>query len=194
MYVCMCMYVGHICRYCRYCTRPLGHGNHHHVPKTPSCDPAPGGTNSGTLLPHLCPSRTPDFEHPPRSACVLGPFGRPLLTLGGDLRPLSPRRSFFDPCHNRSQAEVVAPQHPDGLGRSSPSKTPPDRDWLARGPKTPSLGPAPGGPTQGIPGHVPIHFIRPSRSHCRTQLCAPHASMWRLYVWVCAGMCMCRYV
>jgi len=29
------------------CIGPLGHGNHHSIPKTPSRDPAPGGTHSG---------------------------------------------------------------------------------------------------------------------------------------------------
>ena len=29
------------------CIGPLGHGNHHSIPKTPPRDPAPGGTHSG---------------------------------------------------------------------------------------------------------------------------------------------------
>jgi hypothetical protein len=41
-----------MCRYQWVCAGiagigPLQHGNHHHVPKTPSCDPTPGGPHSG---------------------------------------------------------------------------------------------------------------------------------------------------
>jgi hypothetical protein len=39
-------------------------------------------------------------------------------------------------------------------------------------PKTPSFGPAPGrppGPTQGTPGHVPIHLLTPSQSDLWTR-------------------------
>ncbi len=81
--------------------------------------------------------------------------------------------------------------HPEGLGNSRPSKTPPDSGWLARGRRSPLLpqntffGPS----TRWAPLKASQDMCL---SHSRTRFCAPHASMRCLYVWVCAGMC--RYV
>ena len=161
-----------------------------------------------TLSPHLCPPPTPDFVHSPRAACVLGPIGRPLGPLGSDPCPLRPRRSCLMPCHSRSG--MVAPPHPAGLGRSSPSKTPPDRDWLARGRRSPpqpqntflgprttwaplraSLGMCPS-PLFGPPGPTPGPEFA-----CRMRPCS--VSMCR-YVQVCAciyryaHVCVCMYM
>ena len=52
VYMSICMYV-HVCismpsvSASIACIGPLGHGNHHSIPKTPPRDPAPGGTHSG---------------------------------------------------------------------------------------------------------------------------------------------------
>ena len=46
MYLYVCVHISSVSA-CIASTGPLGHGNHHSVPKTPSLDPAPGGTHSG---------------------------------------------------------------------------------------------------------------------------------------------------
>ncbi len=144
-----------------------------------------------TLFPHPCPSLTPYFAHPPRAACVLGTFDRPLGPLGSYLCPLHPGQSYLKPCH--SQSGVIVPLHPACLGRCRPTKTPPDRDWQARGQRSKHLLRAPHqvGPTQGIPGHVPVHFILPFLYHSRTRFSTAtcvHATS------LCLGICMYVYI
>ncbi len=223
----MCMYVC-ICAYMQAISvgiagiGPLGHGNHHHVLKTLSCDPAPGGTHScrepqgictSTLFLHPCHSTTPDFVHPPRAACVLGPFGLSLGPLESDQCPLRQRRSCLKPCHSLSG--VVAPLHPAGLGRSSPSKAPPYRDWLVCGQRSPPLpqstflGPgtrwAPLRASQGM--CPPLYSVLPVplQDPILRAACVHAASLCVgicRYMHVCAAMCnyphisvgMCRYV
>ena len=46
MYLYVCVSIGSLSA-CIACIGTLGHRNHHSVPKTPSRDPAPGGTHSG---------------------------------------------------------------------------------------------------------------------------------------------------
>ncbi len=46
MHVCICM---QSVAACIACIRPLGHGNHHQIPKTPSRDPASGGFGGNSL-------------------------------------------------------------------------------------------------------------------------------------------------
>jgi hypothetical protein len=163
-----------------------------HVPKTPSCDPAPGGTHSGhpracaammcpsTLSLHPCPSPpTPEFEHPPRATCLLGPIGHPPVPLGSCA--LRPRRSCLKPCHSLSG--MVAPQHPAGLGRHSLAKTHPDRDWLA---PTHLLRALQQVGTQGIQGHMPwdVYLALPVTIPLQDPILRVHVAS------VCTGMCM----
>ena len=61
-----------------------------------------------------------------RAACVQGLIPCPPRSLLGSPRPLRARRSDPEPHHSRSGGVVSPPAA--GLGRTCPSKTPPDRD------------------------------------------------------------------
>ncbi len=81
--------------------------------------------------------------------------------------------------HRHCRSGMVASPHSAGLGSRRPSKKPqgpPYRDWLVCGRRSPPYpqknlprAQHPAGPTQGISGHVPIHFIPPASSNSRTR-------------------------
>ena len=96
------------------CIGPLGHENHHSIPKTPPRDPAPGGTHSGhprawaqpLFFPIPAPTLDPIFLFFLKNPCL--DLSRHCHRIGQDtqdrpkLCPIVPRRSW-----NRKRLRVL---------------------------------------------------------------------------------------
>jgi hypothetical protein len=173
-------------------------------PKHPLVTPHPGGTTQGTpgqvpdhfIHPSLSPPDT-RFCAPPLRRMRHGPHWTSSGTAGERPLPAAPASilsqvlsqpiwdgSATAPGRARPQLSLKDPSRPRLAGAFTEITTTAPKHLLG--------APHQVGPTQGIPGHVPNHFIRPSLSHPRTRFCAPHASMWCLYVQVSA--CIHRYM
>ncbi len=139
MHVCSCMPV---ISACIACICPQGHGKHHPLPQNtfswhstrrgPLTAPCHVPIHFIPLSQSHPPSGPRSILCSPRATCVLGPFPFPLGSLGSAPCQLCARLSWHKTCHSRSGAP-----HPAVLCSSSPSKTPPDRDWLLFGRRSP---------------------------------------------------------
>jgi hypothetical protein len=133
------------------CIRPLGHGNRHHVPKTPSCDFTPGWTHSARqgIRWHV-PIRF-ILTCPPTRICTHpslhmrpGPLWASACAAGwaSACAPcaLLPCRSCLKPCHSPSGMVARPGPNPQGPHHRTRMRT---RMWTLGSPRRPPLPPGP---------------------------------------------------